>query len=136
MVIVKISRDKNGLIKKFTLRGHANANVEGKDVFNFAFKFFNLTFEWRVKAELKQKDIVCSGVSAIVFTALGSLEELAGIKNNVLDDGCIEFSLPENIEGERLEKAEVILKVMVIGLKMIKGNPSYEKYISIADEEV
>ena len=111
MVKVKIERDKDGLIKKFTLKGHANAGDKGKD-------------------------LVCAGVSAIVFTALGSLEELAGIKNDVLDDGCIEFSLPENIEGERLEKAEVILKVMVIGLKMIKGNPSYEKYISIADEEV
>ena len=110
MVKVNVMRDKNGYIKGFTLEGHANAGDKGED-------------------------IVCAGVSAIVFTALGSLEQLAGIRNDVLDDGRIEFSLPENIEGKRLEKADVILRTMIIGLEMIKSNPSYEKYISIVDEE-
>lgn len=109
MINVAIVRDKEGFIWEFTIKGHAGYGKYGSD-------------------------IVCAAVSAIAYTALGALEELAGIKNYTERDGYLKCSLPVNIAGDARYRAGIILDAMVIGLKQIEY--SYDKFVTVVDEEV
>jgi len=105
---VELVLNSNNAVSSFTMVGHAGAAPYGED-------------------------IVCAAVSAIVYTALGSLEELCGIKNYSIDEGFVEWHMPDNVSEEKRNIADVILKTMIIGLKQIKYTPSYKKYISIVE---
>lgn len=79
----------------------------------------------------KGKDIVCSAVSAVAYTALGALEEVAGaagiVKNHVEENGYMEVNAGET--GLISETADIILKTAVVGFRQIED--SYRKYVKI-----
>ncbi|HZK26172.1 MAG TPA: ribosomal-processing cysteine protease Prp [Thermoclostridium sp.] len=109
MVRVVIIHDTFCKIKGFKVSGHAGFSVSGED-------------------------IVCAAVSAIVFTALGGLDELAGFRNFKESDGWIECYVPNNLEEKQISITDIILETMVIGLKQIEAD--YGKYIQVCYEEV
>lgn len=109
MIRVIIFHDALGKIKGFNVKGHAGFSESGKD-------------------------IVCSAVSAIVFTALGGLDELAGFRNYKECDGFIECFVPGVLGESESYITDIILKTMVIGLRQIEAG--YGKYIRIRYEEV
>ncbi|NLK69071.1 MAG: ribosomal-processing cysteine protease Prp [Clostridiaceae bacterium] len=109
MVRVVIIHDTLGKIKGFKVSGHAGYDVSGKD-------------------------IVCAAVSAIVFTALGGLDELAGFRNFKESDGCIECYVPNNLDEKQINITNIILETMVVGLKQIEAD--YNRYIQVRYEEV
>ena len=110
MINVNIMRDQEGFIWQFSVKGHAGFDKAGKD-------------------------IVCSAVSVTAYTALGALEDLAGLKDFYSErDGYILCSIPENISSEMKPTVKVILETTVIGFKQIEL--SYRKYVSVLDEEV
>ena len=101
--------NSRGVIQGFRIDGHAGFDNPGKD-------------------------IVCSAICAIVYTALGGLDELAGYKNYTEKDGLIACYIPKNLTAEQLQTTDIILKTMVIGLRQIEAD--YDKYIRIRYEEV
>jgi len=109
MIRAVIYHDTHGKIKGFRVEGHAGYSAAGQD-------------------------IVCSAVSAIVFTALGGLDELAGFKNYTEQDGFIECYVPDSLGETESYITDVILKTMEIGLRQIEAD--YGEYIRIRYEEV
>lgn len=109
MIKISISRDLKGLIKEFVIKGHAGYADSGND-------------------------IVCAAVSAVAYTALGALGELAGINNYVEKNGYMKCNIPDNISPEAELKAKIVLDSMAIGLKQIEH--SYKNYVVILEEEV
>lgn len=109
-ISIEINRDKEGFIWQFTVKGHAGFDKLGKD-------------------------IVCAAVSVTAYTAVGALEELAGLKDFYsIKDGYMLCSIPDNLSAESKEVVSVIMKTTVIGFKQIEL--SYRKYVSVLDEEV
>ena len=116
MIKCEITRNENDAVIRFIVKGHAGQDEYGSD-------------------------IVCSAVSAVVYTALGALDELAGCSEYYdvretdegisVEDEHIEFVLPDNLEEKRFEKAQVILESMIIGLKQIEH--IYDEYVSVTD---
>ena len=107
---VEISRDKEGFIWQFSVKGHAGSDKSGKD-------------------------IVCAAVSVTAYNAIGALEELAGLKDFYSEkDGFMLCSIPENISTELKLTVKIILETTAIGFKQIEH--SYRKYVSVLDEEV
>lgn len=109
MIRVNFIRDHSGLIREFSILGHAGFDEPGRD-------------------------IICSAVSAIAYTALGGMEELVGILNYTEKDGYMKFNLPAGIEKDKEKTVRVILDTMAIGLKQIEND--YGEYIEVIDEEV
>jgi uncharacterized protein YsxB (DUF464 family) len=110
MITADFYRNNRGLIRGFKVRGHAGYDSPGKD-------------------------IVCSAVSAIVYAALGGMDELAGFRNFEEKDGeYISCFIPDNLTAEQVFTADVILRTMVIGLKQIEAE--YDQYIRIRYKEV
>jgi uncharacterized protein YsxB (DUF464 family) len=112
MTRVNIVRDKEGFIWEITVDGHAGASGKGDN------------------------DIVCAAISAVAFTAINALEELAGIKSYSKKDGCIKCTVPVDIPQDLKPKVKIILDTVAIGFKQIEYTPSYRRYISVLDEEV
>ncbi|NLY19488.1 MAG: ribosomal-processing cysteine protease Prp [Clostridiaceae bacterium] len=109
MIQAVIFKNSNGEIQGFKIKGHAGFDRPGRD-------------------------IVCSAVSAVVYAALGGLDELAGFRNFTEKDGLIICYVPENLSAGQLETTDIILKTMVVGLRQIEAG--YDKYIRIRYEEV
>lgn len=109
MIQAVIYKNSDGVIQGFKIKGHAGFERPGKD-------------------------IVCSAVSAIVYTALGGLDELAGFRNFTEKDGLITCYIPGNLSAEQLKTTNIILGTLVIGLRQIEAG--YDKYIRIRYEEV
>ena len=106
---------QDGMVTGFRVTGHAGAGEYGQD-------------------------IVCAGVSAIVLTALGSLQEMFGIDdfdgvNPDGEGGNVSFRLPEEYSQDksRIDSIRVaaILDAMVIGLKQIEMQ--YGDYVTVAE---
>jgi uncharacterized protein len=107
---IEVSRDKEGFIWQFIVKGHAGFDKVGKD-------------------------IVCAAVSVTAYNAVGALEELAGLKNFYSEkDGFMLCSIPLGLSLDKKETVRVILETTVIGFKQIEL--SYRKYVSVLDEEV
>ncbi|HHV96922.1 MAG TPA: ribosomal-processing cysteine protease Prp [Clostridiaceae bacterium] len=109
MIRVKIVRDKEGFIWSFTIKGHAGYRKRGED-------------------------IVCAGVSAIAYTAVGALSELAGVNKYVEKDGYLKCSIPQSISDDKKPTIKIILETMAIGLKQLEN--SYSDYVVVEEEEV
>lgn len=109
MIKAVILQNARGIIQGFKIKGHAGFAEPGRD-------------------------IVCSAVSAIVYTALGGLDELAGFKSFEEKDGNIVCHIPKNLSAEQRNITNIILETMVIGLRQIEAD--YDKYIRICYEEV
>lgn len=80
-------------------------------------------------------DIVCSAISALTQTAVIGLTELVGL-NPALDirPGGMYCMLEQDTIGTDLEKAELILNTMAMGLGSIAE--TYGDYIRIDEREV
>lgn len=109
MIKISIIRNDGGFIRGFTVKGHAGYARRGRD-------------------------IICSAVSALAYTAAGALKEMAGIDGYTERRGYMKCEVPADISGSDKEKAEVILKTIVLGFKQIEH--SYKGFVSVEDKEV
>ena len=101
---------KSGEIKGFSIKGHAGAEKTG------------------------EYDLVCAGISAIGYTALGALDELCGIHTYKESEGNLQLTLPDTMTAEAWAKAQIILETMDIGLKQIENQ--YARHIQVRYKEV
>jgi uncharacterized protein len=106
MIRIQFVRDSGGSPVEFCVSGHAGAGKSGKD-------------------------IVCSAVSAVAYTAAGSLIELVKINDFIEADGYMKCAIPDYVTGEERVIAGIIMKVAEIGFRQIAG--SYGEYISIIE---
>lgn len=109
MIKVNVVRDSEDFIREITVIGHAGYNKRGSD-------------------------IVCSAVSALVYAAVGALDELAGIKGYTEKDGYMKCSVPKDVPEEKKETIRTILETVVLGIKQVELG--YGKYVSVLDKEV
>ncbi|MFO7173955.1 MAG: ribosomal-processing cysteine protease Prp [Bacillota bacterium] len=108
MIRVRIRRNGAGQITEFEVYGHAGAGPYGQD-------------------------IVCAGVSAVVFTALLGLRQVAGIPHQVVEreeEGYLRCRL-EGGSPPAWERAQVILETMLAGLRDIEKD--YGKHIRVTE---
>lgn len=112
MINVSIIKEKN-LISGFMIRGHAGYAESGKD-------------------------IICSAVSAIAYTAIGAIDEFVIKVDYKEEDGEMEFFIPlsrfKSIKNtkrrkKKINNAQIILKTFVLGLKQIEQE--YYDYLII-----
>jgi uncharacterized protein YsxB (DUF464 family) len=83
----------------------------------------------------KGEDIVCAGVSALGFTLLNSMEQIARVSvNPTVESGYIEYVLPVDISEKQFEISQTIFKTIALGLKNMYD--SYREYIEYFEEEV
>lgn len=110
MITVELIRDKKDNIVIFSVKGHANADVYGKD-------------------------IVCASVSILTQTTVLALYELLNIDIKYeIEDGWLYCELPMYLDDHVREKANLILNTMVLG---INGTVEmYSKYVELLDKEV
>lgn len=110
MIKVNICRDKAGNIKSFVVRGHSGYAREGRD-------------------------IICSAVSAVAFTAAGALGDLIGIKDFFSEKyGFMTCNVDMDLSPELRHDANIIMATAEIGFKQI--GLAYPKYVKVMDEEV
>ena len=104
MVEVKVIYDGN-TIRGFKAQGHAGYGSAGHDIY-------------------------CAGVSAITGTALIGLQKhLSQPPLYELREGWLECKLPDLLDKDDLEKAQLILSTMEAGLISLQDN--YPKYIKV-----
>lgn len=113
MIIVSILKC-NGMLKEFRVTGHAGYDEYGQD-------------------------IVCSAVTAIVYTVLGSFGELAGIHDfkdiqNGDTNDYIDFRLPDAMTEKQMTIADTLMKTLLIGLKQIENE--YSAFLKVRVQEV
>lgn len=107
MINITIYKDSQNSFLGFEILGHAGADVKGKD-------------------------LVCCAVSSIVQTALMGIENIAKIDAHIiLKEGNVKCTFPLNYD-QSLEKANIIVGTMVLGLKSLQQ--SYGGYIDIKEE--
>ena len=115
MIIAEIFKDKNANIKRYTIEGHANYDEYGKD-------------------------IVCAAISVLSQTTLISLVEVCGLKEDKIkysidnESGFLDVELPRNIEISILEKTQIVLKTLVVGISSVME--SYPEYVTLEYWEV
>jgi uncharacterized protein YsxB (DUF464 family) len=106
MVKVKISTTDIGEIVSFEIKGHSLYADHGQD-------------------------IVCSGISAVAQTAVLGLNHFIGKSSELkIDKGYLYCSLPEVLTLEERERANIVLKTMVLGFEMIAL--SYPQNLEVA----
>lgn len=109
MIKVVVSRDGTGFIRSLKIDGHSGYAEAGKD-------------------------IICSAASVTAYTAAGSLEELAGLKDCYNErDGHMTIRLPRRMSQQQRTTAGIILESAVIGFKQIEL--SYGKYVLVVEEK-
>lgn len=80
-------------------------------------------------------DIVCSAVSALTQSAVIGLTELLSLDAAVtVKEGDLRCMLNKGVTAHDLEKAQLILKTMYLGLESISGD--YDRYLKITEKEV
>ena len=110
MVKVKFVRS-SGNIVSFKMKGHAMPREAKLDV-----------------------DLICAAISAISQTTVIGIEEVLKIKvKYCIEDGFLNLNL-ENQTLEDIERCQVLLETMILGLKSIEI--TYGKYIKVETEEV
>lgn len=110
MVEVKIDRDKNGKIIRFSGSGHSGYAKKGEDV-------------------------VCAAVSALLQTALVGLERYVDLEvlTSREKNGWLEVSTGE-VNGDKRQLADTILETMVIGLRCIERD--HKGYVKVIDKQM
>ena len=112
MIRISVRQDRDGFIKAFFVKGHADYDEAGRD-------------------------IVCAAVSAVVQTAVIGLTDIAGLKpeyNQQDENGFLQCILPEGLTEQDRNTASIILNTMLVGLKSIQYG--YSDFISIKEREV
>lgn len=106
MINITIYKDSHNNFTGFEILGHAGYDAKGKD-------------------------LVCCGVSAIVQTALLGIEKVAETDAQItLKEGHVKCTFPLNYDNI-LEKSNIIVGTMVLGLKCLQQN--YSDYINIKE---
>ena len=110
MISVRIDRDDENRIKSFICEGHAG-----------------------YKMQTEQFDLVCASVSAIIYTALGYMEEYYKFNDFEEKNGFIKWQRPDvsGIETGVLVNISTATDAMAVGLKQIEMQ--YGKYIKVLD---
>lgn len=81
------------------------------------------------------EDIVCAAVSAITQTALIGITENISCPCSVdISDGRLELIIDDSAAAEKRDKAELILGVMLSGLRSIESQ--YDNYLKVKKKEV
>ncbi len=109
MTSVIITKNNLGEIVELTCDGHTGYGVAGED-------------------------IVCAALSSIVQTAVLGLFSVAEVNLEFKRDdkiGYLHLKLPKNITEEQNEKAQVILKTLLLGISDL-----YEGYSDFIELEV
>ena len=107
MIRVDIRRQTNRLISGFTVTGHAEYDVPGKD-------------------------IVCSGVSAVTIGTVNAVEALLHVDlNPVVEDGYLSLEVPKIKDPTQFQDCQLLLESMVVMLQGIEL--SYQTYITIQE---
>ncbi|MGH4051026.1 MAG: ribosomal-processing cysteine protease Prp [Clostridium sp.] len=110
MVKVKFVR-RSGKIISFKIKGHALPKEKQLDI-----------------------DLICCAISTISQTTVIGIEEVLKIKvKYVIDDGFLNLNLEDQIL-EDIERCQVLLETMILGLKSLEI--TYGKYIKVEIEEV
>ena len=110
MVKVKFVRS-SGNIVSFKIKGHAQPKEKQLDV-----------------------DLICASISAISQTTVIGIEEALKIKASYdIEDGFLNLNL-ENQTVEDIERCQVLLETMALGLKSIEI--TYSDNIKVETEEV
>lgn len=115
MVLVRIKL-KEGLVTGFEIKGHAGYANRGKD-------------------------IICSAISAIGYTAIGYFEtkynpdEEADNAFFTENDGYIVWRRPETSDPKQIIEDNAVLDAMIIGFKQIEYTYG-SKYITLKMKEV
>lgn len=115
MIIAKIYKDNNNYIKKYTIKGHAEYDEHGKD-------------------------IICAAISVLSQTALLSLVEVCGLEEKAIKysidekTGFLDVNLPKDIEISILEKTQIVLNSLVVGINSVIE--SYPEYVTLEYREV
>lgn len=110
MVKVEFVRS-SGRIVSFKIKGHAMPKEAQLDV-----------------------DLICSAISAISQTTVIGIEEVLKIKAKYdIENGFLNLNL-ENQSLEDIERCQVLLETMILGLKSIEI--TYGDYIKLETEEV
>ncbi|MBR2569828.1 MAG: ribosomal-processing cysteine protease Prp [Paenibacillus sp.] len=105
MIRVTITRNPDGLIDSFTIRGHAGFAPHGED-------------------------IVCAGVSAVTVGAVNAIEALTGVSlDSKVKDGFLNGFVPRLQDTRQIEQVQLLLESMIVSLKTIED--SYGTYLQI-----
>lgn len=108
MIRVEIERDPlTSRIVAFRIRGHAQFAEEGRD-------------------------IVCVGVSAVSVGTVNAVESLLSVSMQThMEKGNLAARLPDHLDEETAENAQLILESMVVMLRTIEA--SYGEYVNVTD---
>ncbi|MFA5523918.1 MAG: ribosomal-processing cysteine protease Prp [Tissierellales bacterium] len=115
MTKITILKNKIGSIVEYEVNGHTGFGAHGED-------------------------ILCASISILSQTALISLNEVCGINEKdityLIDDnkGYLKVSLPQKLSIEQMEKADIVLKTMEVGLKGLTD--IYPDYVTLKYREV
>ena len=109
MIIVEFYRNKENYIKRYRITGHADYGPHGED-------------------------IVCAAVSVLGQTSLLSLGKVLGLEKELkykIDEktGLLDVKLPREIDDLLLEKTQIVLDTLEIGIKYLRD--SYPEYIKL-----
>lgn len=115
MIKVVVRRNREGSVTDFRVKGHADYDVEGKD-------------------------IICSAASAIAYTACGYFEEkynADGNKQTLFNEksGDLSWTRPRITDRDERIAADAVLEAMVIGFRQIEYSYG-SKYLVVSEEEV
>lgn len=109
MIRITVNRNSENRILGFIVEGHAGYDKSGQD-------------------------IVCAAVSALSYTTVGALSNLAGGCDFLEEEGYMEFFRKKKLDDAQVDKSTLILDSMFIGFKQIEN--SYGEYIRVIEKEV
>ncbi len=111
MISVSLLRGPDGAILRFEVDGHAGYAKKGED------------------------DIVCAAISALAYTAVGALEDLAGVSPDWTErDGHMECRIPApgaEPKGDA-SSARTILETFALGCRQIEASYGTE-HVRVTD---
>jgi uncharacterized protein YsxB (DUF464 family) len=107
MILVNIRRRSDRTICGFTVTGHAEYDVPGKD-------------------------IVCSGVSAVTIGTVNAVEALLQLDLvPIVEKGYLSVEVSETIDSITFQKSQLLLEAMIVMLEGIEK--SYRQYITMKE---
>jgi len=110
MIKVEVWRNPRGEIAAFRVKGHAGYAERGQD-------------------------IVCAGVSTLSQSALLGLKRFLSSDYTLkLEDGLLQVSIPDSLNQDDRNNANVILETMLLGIHQIAEN--YPRNIKIVTSKL
>ena len=104
MISISIVEDKLGTVRGFEIQGHSGYAQRGKD-------------------------IICSAVSALAYTAVGALGDMYKEPLWETRDGYMRCMIPDEVEKDSRRVVDTIMNTIIIGFKQI--GLSYSEYVKV-----